>query len=361
GITGTWSPALNNTATTTYTFTPAVGQCAATATLTIRVNSPVVLTRINGPNTLCEREVIEFTANQSGGFWSSSDSNIATIDAASGLLRALSPGFVTLTYQISTPCLSVISRTIEIVDLPEVQLPQDLYLCLDNVTGQVISVVEVKTDLSPADYTFSWTLNGDPLTETSNSLLVQVPGIYQVTVTNLVTGCSSLARTEVKTSSLAVAIVSVGDDFDDRQQIVVQVTGGSGSYEYILNDGFVQDSNVFTNIYQGPYNVSVRDKFGCGTVSYSVFALNYPRFITPNGDGYNDYWSIEDPLNQIASDILIFDRYGKLLTTVAPNSVGWDGTFQGKPQVATDYWFTLFYIDQSGNKQEFKAHFALKR
>jgi hypothetical protein len=32
-ITGTWSPALNNTTTTTYTFTPNLGQCT-TATLT---------------------------------------------------------------------------------------------------------------------------------------------------------------------------------------------------------------------------------------------------------------------------------------------------------------------------------------
>ena len=38
GITGTWSPALDNTATTTYTFTPTAGQCATTATLTITVN-----------------------------------------------------------------------------------------------------------------------------------------------------------------------------------------------------------------------------------------------------------------------------------------------------------------------------------
>ncbi len=38
GITGTWAPALNNTATTTYTFTPTTGQCATTATLTITVN-----------------------------------------------------------------------------------------------------------------------------------------------------------------------------------------------------------------------------------------------------------------------------------------------------------------------------------
>ncbi len=39
GITGTWSPALNNTTTTTYTFTPNAGQCATTTTLTITVNS----------------------------------------------------------------------------------------------------------------------------------------------------------------------------------------------------------------------------------------------------------------------------------------------------------------------------------
>ena len=44
GITGTWAPALNNTATTTYTFTPTAGLCATTATLTITVNpKPVPL------------------------------------------------------------------------------------------------------------------------------------------------------------------------------------------------------------------------------------------------------------------------------------------------------------------------------
>lgn len=38
GITGTWSPALDNTTTTTYTFTPDTWQCATTTTLTITVN-----------------------------------------------------------------------------------------------------------------------------------------------------------------------------------------------------------------------------------------------------------------------------------------------------------------------------------
>ncbi|TDP60723.1 T9SS type A sorting domain-containing protein [Flavobacterium dankookense] len=39
GITGTWSPALDNTQTTTYTFTPNAGQCATEYAMTIVVNT----------------------------------------------------------------------------------------------------------------------------------------------------------------------------------------------------------------------------------------------------------------------------------------------------------------------------------
>ena len=39
GVTGTWSPAINNTATTTYSFTASAGQCATAITMTVEVNS----------------------------------------------------------------------------------------------------------------------------------------------------------------------------------------------------------------------------------------------------------------------------------------------------------------------------------
>jgi uncharacterized repeat protein (TIGR02543 family) len=42
GIGGTWSPSLDNTTTSTYTFTPVVGTCASTATMTIVVNQLTV-------------------------------------------------------------------------------------------------------------------------------------------------------------------------------------------------------------------------------------------------------------------------------------------------------------------------------
>ncbi|KAA1243683.1 T9SS type B sorting domain-containing protein [Aquimarina sp. RZ0] len=44
GIMGSWSPAIDNTVTTTYTFTPQNGSCSEIATLTIDVNSLPVIT-----------------------------------------------------------------------------------------------------------------------------------------------------------------------------------------------------------------------------------------------------------------------------------------------------------------------------
>jgi hypothetical protein len=52
-ITGSWSPALNNTTTTTYTFTPNSGQCATTTTLTITVNPNPTAFNMTGGGSYC--------------------------------------------------------------------------------------------------------------------------------------------------------------------------------------------------------------------------------------------------------------------------------------------------------------------
>ena len=81
GITGTWSPALNNTATTTYTFTPTAGQCATTATLTITVSSSIVPT-FAVINPICSGATLAAlpTTSTNGitGTWSPALNNTAT-------------------------------------------------------------------------------------------------------------------------------------------------------------------------------------------------------------------------------------------------------------------------------------------
>ena len=82
-ITGTWSPALNNTATTTYTFTPAAGQCATTATLTITVN-PNITPTFNAVAPICSGATLTVlppsstNATPITGTWSPALNNTAT-------------------------------------------------------------------------------------------------------------------------------------------------------------------------------------------------------------------------------------------------------------------------------------------
>ena len=81
GISGTWSPAINNTATTTYTFTPSSGQCATPQTLTITVN-PVFTPSFTALAPVCVGDVLAplptTSTNGISGTWSPALNNTAT-------------------------------------------------------------------------------------------------------------------------------------------------------------------------------------------------------------------------------------------------------------------------------------------
>ncbi len=150
-------------------------------------------------------------------------------------------------------------------------------------------------------------------------------------------------------------------DLTDINTVSVNVSG-KGKYEYSLDEpnGFWQDSNFFNNVPSGIHDVYINDKNGCGVVSQKIAILGAPKFFTPNNDGFNDFWSIKGVNESYHSKsiIYIFDRYGKLLKQWVPSlNQGWDGTYDGAPLPADDYWYTLKLEDG----REVKGHFSLKR
>ena len=81
GFTGTWSPAINNTTTTSYTFTPTAGQCATTASTSITI-TPLITPIFNQLGPYCGGGIIPSfpTTSQNGftGTWSPAPNNIQT-------------------------------------------------------------------------------------------------------------------------------------------------------------------------------------------------------------------------------------------------------------------------------------------
>ncbi|MEI7510293.1 MAG: T9SS type B sorting domain-containing protein, partial [Flavobacterium sp.] len=88
-----------------------------------------------------------------------------------------------------------------------------------------------------------------------------------------------------------------------------------------------------------------------------IWILYYKRYFTPNGDGINDTWGIDYSKFEPDLKVVIYDRYGKAITSLNSNNPEWDGNFNGQLLFATDYWFVVYRQDGRIHK----GHFALKR
>lgn len=145
-------------------------------------------------------------------------------------------------------------------------------------------------------------------------------------------------------------------DWSDNNFIEIEAAG-AGDLEYSINGIDFQDDNYFGYLQGGLYTVYVRDREGCGIDTEEIVLIDFPKFFTPNSDGYNDLWNIVG-IDQLSEyDILIFDRYGKLLKHLTKLDRGWDGNFNGIQMPADDYWFRLELL----NGKLYKNHFSLVR
>lgn len=191
--------------------------------------------------------------------------------------------------------------------------------------------------------------------ETTPEIVINQAGTYAVTVTNT-EGCTA-QKTFIVTASGPATIISINiKDFAESNNTVEINYAGLGNYVFSLDGSFFQNSPIFTNVSAGEYTITINDLNGCEPTFESIIVLDYPKFFTPNGDGINDYWKIEN-LNQPAAKIYIFNRYGKLLKQIGSNGLGWDGNFSGSPMQASDYWFSLYLEDG----RIIKGHFTLKK
>lgn len=210
--------------------------------------------------------------------------------------------------------------------------------------------------LSVPDVYESYLWDNADASETS-SISVNSAGEYNVTVTDL-NGCPDTKKFIVKASGKAVITsVEINDFHGGDNSVLVNYTG-IGDYQFSLDGDNYQDSPLFINVPSGAYTVYVKDINGCGSTKKEIYVLDYPKFFSPNGDGYNDIWGIDYLRREHPKAIIsIFDRYGKLLYNFSGEGDGWDGSFNSNPLPASDYWFSISLEDE----RVIKGHFSLKR
>lgn len=192
---------------------------------------------------------------------------------------------------------------------------------------------------------------------TDTTITVSSAGVYAITVTDA-KGCEKTKTFNVILSEPAFITEVVIKDFSANQNFVLIKYTGVGNYEFSIDGIVFQGEPLFTNVNPGIYNVIARDKNGCGVSnSFTIYVLDYPRYFTPNADGFNDVWYIRN-LDMLPDyTISIFDRYGKLLKQMNQKSPGWNGQFNGQQLPSDDYWFNLIF----NNGRIVKGHFSLKR
>jgi gliding motility-associated-like protein len=242
-------------------------------------------------------------------------------------------------------CFDLTSFHVTVRPNPELNMDETYAICEDEA-------VTITADSGYDSYEWS---NG----ATTPSITVSGNGSYTLTVTDQY-GCEGSQTVQVISSSFPhIHSVDISDWTDSNNVITVimEESSSPGNFEYSLDNITYQSSNTFTGLLPGIYTIYVRDLSGCGSDGTMAYLLTYPKFFTPNGDGINETWRIQQSILEPDMLIYIYDRYGKLITGFGPNSAGWDGTLNGRRLPATDYWFVV----KRQNGKEYKGHFSMLR
>lgn len=259
--------------------------------------------------------------------------------------------YATVRYNQLANCYELTSFTLYVGQTPQLNVNQSYLGCDENPV-----VVNVSGNNLPTT-TYSWS-NGSTDAEVS----ITQPGLTHLTVTATNNYGSNLDCSVTKELDVSISKPPVIDridtvDWTDQENSITVVSATPELFEYSLDGINFQNENAFLYLGSGEFTVFVRDKLGCGLITKTVWLLNYPKFFTPNGDGYHDLWFIENAANEPDFHVEIFDRYGKLLKTFTSKDAGWDGTYNGREIFSDDYWFVV----HRQNGKIYKGHFSLKR
>ena len=318
GYTGTWSPAIDNTQTTEYTFTPDAGQCASEQFVSVEVGPPSTPTFDVIP-PICSGIDVSLPSESLEGFtgtWSPVINNLET---------------TTYTFTPdANQCALVTDLTIEVLENPIISTGDPLIACI----GDIVTLLGSGAG---SGGTYSWdngVVDGVPFT-VSETLLYTVTGTDE-------NGCIGTASIMVTGLPVPIAGISASPESGGvpLEVIFTNTSQNATNYQWDFgNDEFntVNNQSAQNSTYLdfGSYTVwLIADNGVCDdsisivistTVEPQIFV---PNVFTPNSDGSNETFMISTE-NMQSIELLIVNRWGNLMATIDDLNGGWDGITPG--------------------------------
>ncbi|WP_047789275.1 T9SS C-terminal target domain-containing protein [Tenacibaculum mesophilum] len=253
-----------------------------------------------------------------------------------------------------------------IVNSPQINLKDSYTICVSPSDHPPITLTA-----DSSNNRFEWKDENNNTISTSNSFPLTREGEFSLTVYKTINGieCSNSKNFTVKYPPPPnVLNIEVNIQSETDNSVYISIDGDS-SYEFSLDDAnYVGNgtSHSFNNVQPGIATIYIRDINKCESpTKTSASIIGYPKFLTPNDDGFNDYWKVYGANTNFFKEIniKIFNRFGKILYVINDKNIelGWDGTYNNIKLPSNDYWFHAKLTDINDNKIDKKGHFTLKR
>ena len=211
-------------------------------------------------------------------------------------------------------------------------------LCYESSDGAIN--IDVNGGTTP--YTTIWS------NATTNEDLVGVPaGWYTVNIIDF-NGCSVQNSWEVmQPDDIDITSTITEPTCRDNEDgsITIFTDGGTPDYNYLWSNSSVTES-IF-NLAPGQYVLIVTDEHGCekyDTLNINVTdidCINAPNAFTPDADGYNDTWILDNMDNYPEAIVSIFNTWGNIVFQSNGTYTPWDGTYNGKKLPAATYYYVI--------------------
>ncbi len=337
GINGSWSPAINNSATTTYTFTPAANACANIANMTITVNALPVVNAGVYPAVCEEAANVNLVGNPVGGTFTGSGVTGSSFDPSVGSQQ------ITYTLSDVNGCTNSATANIQVNPTPTINAGVDQSVCVGNsVTLQGSGGVSYAWD--------NGVVNNQAFTPAQGSATYTVIG----TDAN---GCADSDQVVVNSLALPIASLSPSTVSGVAPLQVVFQNNSSNATNYVWNFGNGDGTTTGlasnqTTVYDeiGTFTVTLTASNGAcsdntSTTIEVLFAypavVEVPNVFTPNGDGINDLFFLK--LEHVASmNLQLFNRWGEIVYEFNELTNVWNGQTKSGQDVLEGVYFYKF-------------------